>query len=120
MKEFQGAENLESWEEMKASSRTPKARQRQEGLEPLQAFVNNAALFSPDDMAAKRETNAVRLCTIHASKGLEFAVVFLVGARHQLHAGLESSGRGPSLPCFFLSIPTSCLVLPLPNMALPH
>lgn len=79
VKEFQGADKLETWEEEQVVEYTPQPQRRLEGMDPLQAFVNDAALFSPDDMAAKRETNAVRLCTIHASKGLEFPVVFVVG-----------------------------------------
>lgn len=57
----------------------PELMKRHEGMGPLQAFLNDAALFSPDDMAAERDSNAVRLSTIHASKGLEFPVVFSVG-----------------------------------------
>ncbi|KAK9841073.1 hypothetical protein WJX84_007387, partial [Apatococcus fuscideae] len=79
VKEFQGAGSLETWEDETLLEYTPEPQKRLEGMSPLQDFVNDAALFSPDDMAEKRETNAVRLCTIHASKGLEFPVVFVVG-----------------------------------------
>ncbi len=77
MKEVQGTDSQERiWLEEERSSQMA---ERLEGLESLQRFVNDAALFSPDDIAAKQEADAVRLCTIHASKGLEFPVVFVVG-----------------------------------------
>lgn len=93
VKEFQGANDLESWEVEKMLEETPTPLKRFEGMGPLQAFVNDAALFSPDDMAAERESNAVRLSTIHAAKGLEFPVVFLIGGIHFtmcLHGQMQS------------------------------
>ena len=44
---------------------------------PLQAFLDEASLVSPDDRTASQEQ--VSLLTLHAAKGLEFGVVFLVG-----------------------------------------
>ena len=76
VKEFQGTARESTWS---MEEHSPQLPQRLEGLSSLQDFVNDAALFNPDDMAAKQQANAVRLCTIHASKGLEFPVVFVVG-----------------------------------------
>lgn len=44
----------------------------------LEAFLESAALASDQD-ELKDEKNAVRLMTVHASKGLEFPVVFITG-----------------------------------------
>jgi DNA helicase-2/ATP-dependent DNA helicase PcrA len=44
---------------------------------PLQAFLDGAALVSPDD--ARDDTDRVLLMTLHSAKGLEFPVVFMVG-----------------------------------------
>lgn len=50
---------------------------------PLDAFLESAALASDQD-ELKEETNAVRLMTVHASKGLEFPVVFITGLEEGL------------------------------------
>ena len=51
--------------------------------ESLEAFLESAALASDQD-ELKDEANAVRLMTIHASKGLEFPVVFVTGLEEGL------------------------------------
>lgn len=48
---------------------------------PLEAFLDDASLVSPNDTTSSPE--AVTLLTIHAAKGLEFPVVFLVGMEEQ-------------------------------------
>lgn len=48
---------------------------------PLEAFLDQAALVSPDDQTGEGEQ--VRLLTLHAAKGLEFPVVFMVGMEEQ-------------------------------------
>lgn len=48
---------------------------------PLEAFLDDASLVSPND--AEGGKDAVTLLTIHAAKGLEFPVVFLVGMEEQ-------------------------------------
>ncbi|STZ75373.1 UvrD-helicase domain-containing protein [Bergeriella denitrificans] len=45
---------------------------------PLLAFLSNAALESGENQAGQGE-DAIQLMTVHASKGLEFNVVFLTG-----------------------------------------
>lgn len=45
----------------------------------LLEFLAEVALLSEVDKEKGKPTNAVRLMTLHASKGLEFPVVFLVG-----------------------------------------
>jgi DNA helicase-2/ATP-dependent DNA helicase PcrA len=52
-------------------------------VEGLQAFLESAALASDQD-ELKEDANAVRLMTVHASKGLEFPVVFITGLEEGL------------------------------------
>lgn len=61
---------------------------RYDSLEPNEAveqLLENAALQSDqDEIKEKEELNAVRLMTIHAAKGLEFAYVFISGLEEGL------------------------------------
>lgn len=50
----------------------------------LAAFLENAALFTDDDKKNSPDRDAVSLMTIHASKGLEFPHVFIVGMEENL------------------------------------
>lgn len=78
-------------------SGTPEGEERLQNLETLAAnasvyetleeFLEDAALLSSADEAAGKET--VSLMTLHAAKGLEFPVVFIVG----LEDGLFPSAR---------------------------
>jgi DNA helicase-2/ATP-dependent DNA helicase PcrA len=61
----------------------------------LQAFLQSAALSSDLDNLKEGQT-AVSLMTLHASKGLEFPVVFLVGLEQGLFPGYRSL-QDPSL-----------------------
>ncbi|MGM3305197.1 DNA helicase PcrA [Anabaena sp. WFMT] len=57
----------------------------------LQAFLQNAALSpNPDVDNSKEGQTAVSLMTLHASKGLEFPIVFLVGLEQGLFPGNRS------------------------------
>ena len=54
------------------------------GLEQVQGFLEQVALWSePEKDAAEDEdkdkADVVNVMTLHASKGLEFAVVYIVG-----------------------------------------
>jgi DNA helicase-2/ATP-dependent DNA helicase PcrA len=60
----------------------------------LEAFLEQAALTSTDDRES--ETGSVSLLTLHAAKGLEFPVVFMVGMEDQTFPSkkaLESEDR---------------------------
>jgi DNA helicase-2/ATP-dependent DNA helicase PcrA len=54
-----------------------------ETMSPLAAFLTHAALESGDNQAQAGE-DAVQLMTVHASKGLEFDVVFITGMEEGL------------------------------------
>lgn len=45
----------------------------------LDDYIREVSLFTDEDKDNDNETSCVRLMTIHASKGLEFPVVFIVG-----------------------------------------
>jgi DNA helicase II / ATP-dependent DNA helicase PcrA len=53
--------------------------------EAVELLLENAALQSDqDEIKEKEELNAVRLMTVHAAKGLEFAYVFITGLEEGL------------------------------------
>lgn len=63
--------------------------------EAVEHFMEDAALQSDqDELKEKEEQDAVRLMTIHASKGLEFPYVFITGLEEGLfpHERLDDSG----------------------------
>ena len=57
------------------------------GLDQLQIFVQEASLLVASD--TKKDQNGVQLMTVHAAKGLEFKVVFIVGCEE----GMFPSGH---------------------------
>lgn len=59
--------------------------------EALMAFVEEVALVSDQD-SIDEENKSARLMTVHASKGLEFEYVFVVGLEHGLFP-LERDGQ---------------------------
>lgn len=50
----------------------------------LAAFLEQAALFTDEDKSNQADRDAVSMMTIHASKGLEFPHVFIVGMEENL------------------------------------
>lgn len=52
-------------------------------LDPLESFLENAALATDQDELEK-DHDAVKLMTVHASKGLEFKYVFIAGMEQEL------------------------------------
>ena len=65
------------------------------GMTPLDAFLSHAALEAGDGQGAQWD-DCVQLMTLHASKGLEFPLVFLVGLEDGLfpsNMSMEEPGR---------------------------
>ncbi len=62
----------------------------------LYSYLNRITLLSRDDMDDESNLGKVNLMTIHASKGLEFPVVFIAGAEEGLipHARSVEEGEG--------------------------
>ena len=62
----------------------------------LYDYLNRITLISRDDMDEDEDKGKVNLMTIHASKGLEFPVVFIVGAEDGIipHARSMEEGDG--------------------------
>jgi DNA helicase-2/ATP-dependent DNA helicase PcrA len=72
---------------------------RYDHIEPLigiENFLSDAALNSDQD-ELKEDRNAVRLMTVHASKGLEFDAVFIAGLEDGLfpHQKITKEGITP-------------------------
>ncbi len=65
-----------------------------EGSEGLEKMLEDAALATDQDSLMKTG-NAVRLMTVHASKGLEFKVVFIVGIEQGLFPHDRNSNAKP-------------------------
>ncbi|PTU31522.1 DNA helicase II [Stenotrophobium rhamnosiphilum] len=62
-------------------------------LEPLTAFITHASLESGDGQAGPGE-DCVQLMTLHAAKGLEFPVVFMVGLENGLFPSQRTMDEG--------------------------
>lgn len=76
----EGAERLENLRELVTLAARYDTLPPGEGVEK---FLESAALASDQD-SLKDTTNAVRLMTVHASKGLEFPTVFITGLEEGL------------------------------------
>ncbi|OGC77652.1 hypothetical protein A2619_05445 [candidate division WWE3 bacterium RIFOXYD1_FULL_39_9] len=59
----------------------------------LKDFLENVALIESSDKPANSQLDGVTLMTIHASKGLEFSTVFLVGMEEKLFPHVQSMGE---------------------------
>ncbi len=67
-----------------------------EELSPLEAFLANAALEAGETQADESE-DSVQLMTLHAAKGLEFPLVFMVGMEEGLFPSMQSLEDGGRL-----------------------
>lgn len=84
---LEGAEHLENLRELVSLA----TRFDHRGAEGLQEFLESAALQSDQD-ELKDDANAVRLMTVHASKGLEFPYVFITGLEEGLFPYAREGG----------------------------
>ncbi len=85
-------ERLENLQELVSLATRYDELDPEEGVE---ALIENAALQSDqDELKEKEESDAVRLMTIHAAKGLEFPYVFITGLEEGLfpHERLDENG----------------------------
>lgn len=64
-----------------------------DSMDPLTAFLAQAALEAGDQQAGSGE-DCVQLMTLHAAKGLEFPVVFLVGMENGLFPNVRAVNEG--------------------------
>jgi superfamily I DNA/RNA helicase len=95
------------------------------GLPGARAFLEEAALYSGVE-EGEEAAGGVRLCTMHAAKGLEFHTVFVPGERAALRstprAVLWSTGRQPRTcvrgPSWLAHTPPLSLSLLSPSLAL--
>ncbi|KAL3143319.1 hypothetical protein ABBQ38_002158 [Trebouxia sp. C0009 RCD-2024] len=78
------------------------AQEGKQGLAGVQDFLEQVALWSEPEKAAAEEEqegapDVVNVMTLHLSKGLEFAVVFIVGCEDALmpHGGLQRDMSDP-------------------------
>jgi DNA helicase-2/ATP-dependent DNA helicase PcrA len=63
----------------------------------LMSFLNRITLITRDDLNDKEDKGSVSLMTIHASKGLEFNVVFLMGVEDKVLPHERSVEEGPHM-----------------------
>ncbi len=87
---------IENLDELVTAARTfAQQDDAEHGLRPLTAFLAHAALEAGEGQAEEAE-RSVQLMTLHAAKGLEFPVVFLVGLEEGLfphRMSLENPAR---------------------------
>jgi DNA helicase-2/ATP-dependent DNA helicase PcrA len=79
---IEGAERLENIREL-VSLATRYDTVAESPIEGLEQFLESVSLATDQD-ELKEEKNAVRLMTVHASKGLEFPQVFIIGLEEGL------------------------------------
>ncbi len=93
-KDGRGEQRVENLQELVSAAR---AFQPEDGSDPtLTGFLNHAALEAGDNQAEVDE-DAVQLMTLHAAKGLEFPLVFLVGLEEGLFPSAQSADEAGRL-----------------------
>lgn len=63
------------------------------GMTPLEGFLSQAVLEADDKNEGDKQPDAVQLMTVHASKGLEFHHVYLIGLEQGLFPHVGRSGN---------------------------
>jgi DNA helicase-2/ATP-dependent DNA helicase PcrA len=79
----QAESRLENLEELVNAARAWQPPAQDEAPDPLTSFLAHAALEAGEAQAGEGE-DSVQLMTLHAAKGLEFPIVFLVGMENGL------------------------------------
>lgn len=80
---------LQNLEELVTAAKEYRCYATDEELPPLMGFLAHASLEA-GDMQAQDYEDCVQMMTLHAAKGLEFAVVFLVGMEEGLFPSRQS------------------------------
>ena len=62
-------------------------------MTPLEGFLSQAVLEADDKNEGDKQPDAVQLMTVHASKGLEFHHVYLIGLEQGLFPHVGRSGN---------------------------
>ncbi len=91
-----GLSRVENLEELITATRQFRPLEGAENLTLLDAFLAHVALEAGEGQA-DTESDAVHLMTLHAAKGLEFPVVFLVGMEEELFPHKMSMEEGGQL-----------------------
>jgi len=94
----EGISRYENIQELLNGIREFSETRQNEGSDPiLTAYMENVALLTNEDNETEEDKNKVSLMTIHASKGLEFANVFVVGVEHELFPNSFASNSSTEL-----------------------
>ena len=81
--------------------------EKQDGEANLLGFLENFALYDDNDKVDGDEESAVTLMTVHASKGLEFPFIFIMGMEDSLfpHArSIEEGSENEERRLFYVAI----------------
>ncbi len=95
-KSEKGASRIENLEELVTATRQFHPREETENLSVLDAFLAHVALETGEGQAPEN-ADCVHLMTLHAAKGLEFPIVFLVGMEEELFPHKMSLDEGGGL-----------------------
>ena len=88
----QAEARLENLDELVNAARSFE-QPEEEGVSPLDAFLTHAALEAGERQAGEGE-DCVQLMTLHAAKGLEFPMVYLVGLEQGLFPHMRAVEEG--------------------------
>lgn len=89
----QAEARLENLDEIINAAKSFERPDGEEGIDPVLGFLTHAALEAGEGQATVGE-DAVQLMTLHAAKGLEFPVVFLVGLENGLFPSMRAVDEG--------------------------
>lgn len=95
-KSDKGVSRVENLEELVTATRQFRPREESENLSFLDAFLAHIALETGEGQAPAN-ADCVHLMTLHAAKGLEFPIVFMVGMEEELFPHKMSVEKGAGL-----------------------
>lgn len=82
----EGIDRKENLDELLAAIHEYVEQRKEQGIDftPIQDFLGEVALLTDQDEHTDDQTERVTMMTVHAAKGLEFPVVFIVGLEENL------------------------------------